>query len=223
MIKTVHMAFNLYFSSSCLSVHNARIPGGAGCTAHWVTSLPCEMHILNSNSRTAAAQGKRGFPLQSPRCKAVSHRRNEIHRRSSAAAAEDLPTNSSPLVRDVVPDPSLKSGPDGPSQVDLALLKVQQAMQVAEVSMSNVHNLPSARLPTMANKLWAAVKPFVLVVAVLAVSAAAHSLNPLGQLVGGFFMASLVGLWGYRRSSLNASGVLGGAGRGGGGGGGYPP
>lgn len=58
------------------------------------------------------------------------------------------------------------------------------------------------------DKVWSAIKPAVQAVSVVAYCALIHSFHITSQAIGGLFLALVVAAWGYRRSSLSASGAV---------------
>lgn len=97
---------------------------------------------------------------------------------------------------------------DARALVEKALQKAQEAMEAAQKTSQNVKELPSARLPSPFEPVINALKPFVQLGLIFGFCYATHSLGTWARISGGFLMAVAVGIRGYRKSSLSASGSL---------------
>jgi uncharacterized protein (TIGR00297 family) len=89
-----------------------------------------------------------------------------------------------------------------------ALNKVAEAMAVAEETAQKVDKLPSARVPTIWTSIYKTMKPILQITALLGYSALIHAFHATSQAIGGLFLALIVASYGYRKSSLSASGAV---------------
>lgn len=86
--------------------------------------------------------------------------------------------------------------------------KVKEALAEAERTVEVLHTLPSARLPTRWDRLFAAAKPFAQGAALLGYCMVIHAFHATSQILGGMLLAVAVGLRGYSKGSLSASGSI---------------
>ena len=93
-------------------------------------------------------------------------------------------------------------------EVEEALKKAQEAVIEAESVIERIDTLPSARLPTLIDAMVNIVKPALTLSAVLGYCFITHALNPLSQILGGFFLAVAVAVRGYQQFSLSPTGAL---------------
>ena len=115
---------------------------------------------------------------------------------------------------DAIPAPGAEEGRSvseerGKEVVDEALKKVQEAIVKAERTVETIESLPSARLPTMLDKVKKALGPVSKLAFLLLYCRTIHSLNSSTiQVIGGSILAFLVAIRGYRKSSLSPSGSI---------------
>jgi hypothetical protein len=77
----------------------------------------------------------------------------------------------------------------------------------AACALQTLHTLPSARLPSAADRLLGTLRPALQFGALAAAAAAIHALGPLTRVLGSLVLGAGVGLYGWRRSSLSGSGA----------------
>lgn len=129
-----------------------------------------------------------------------SHRYTIGLRRYRSSSSAEFPAGSS-----VNNDELVESKTD---EVKEALQKVQEAIAEVELTVERLDSLPSARLPTMLDKLRDMLRPVAKVCLLVAYCLGMHSWNVWTQLLGGLVLACVVAQRGYRSKSLSASGAV---------------
>lgn len=153
---------------------------------------------------------KKASLVSIPRFLQASHRRLLLHRFESRASSEypesgfnrESPTE---IQRN---EEEVEQGEEEEEEVREALQKVHEAIAAAELTVEKIDSLPSARLPTVYDKVKEMLRPVAKVCLLIGFCRAMHSVNVVSQVAGGLFLACTVALRGYRNNSLSPSGAI---------------
>ena len=136
-------------------------------------------------------------------------RHSALRRRRCAARAAASDAEPPPIDTTYESVPGVAPPPEGlDPRVKEALERAAGAVHQAEQSMQLLHTLPSARLPSAWNRAAGALRPAAQFAALAAVCAAVHSIGLLGRLLGSLAVGAGIAVYGWRRSSLSASGAV---------------